>query len=475
MRNFPVLLRSGTIVLLAGVIALAACGGTAIPPEKALTMPVAEAAGGQLSGAVLDRWMVASKNAPNRAEATGLISAWLNDALLIDALRRNRPLDDQVTFDSVILETAKRVASIRYFARRDSLLPPITERQVDSVLDIDNARVFQQIVLRLKGKPDSASIRAIFVRAGALRNKLAQGGDFTAAVKEFSDDSSTKAHDGFLTAITATDAARLGDRLAPLFRLAPNSVSPVIPSPYEPAVIIFRRATRAESRAGVKAWLAPILARRADGAFVDSLTRAKKLTLAPDAVARARAIAAEPVTVTDNTPLATWDGGALSGAAVRVGILSFTPSDRAALTNAPDTTMTQYLNDLARREIVLPLIAPEPLPTPEIRAAYQPTYRRLLDSLRAIVGRLPSTLSAADAATQQLDSALVGHASFLPLPWSLAAVLRARSPVKVDQAVLDAIIHGVVPRWQTTHKDDSVTKTAPPAANQPPGALPPKP
>ena len=271
MRNYSVLFRPGATVLLAGAVALAGCGGgTAIPPEKALTMPVAEAAGGQLSGAALDRWMVASKTAPGRAEASGLISAWLNDALLIDAFRHNLPLDDQLTFDSVILETAKRVASTHYFAVRDSQLPPITERQIDSVLDIDQARVFQQIVLRVKGKADTAAIRAVALRARTLHDKLVQGGDFTAAVKEFSDDTLTKAHNGFLTAITATDAAKLGGRLAPLFTLAPNAISPIIPSPFEPALLIFRRATRAESRTGVKAWLAPILARRADIAFVDS-------------------------------------------------------------------------------------------------------------------------------------------------------------------------------------------------------------
>ena len=457
---------------------LAGCGGGAISPEKARTLAVAEAAGGSLSGEVLDKWLVVSKEVPTRVEASGLVSAWINGTLLIDAIRKKTPLDDQATFDSVIMETAARTVVGQYFNARDLQMPAITDRQVDSVLDIDQARVFQQVVLRIKGKVDSASVIALRRRAEALKKKLESGSDFAAAVKQESDDSVSRASNGFLPAVTA---AEMGPKLAPIFNLAPNTISPIVASPVSPAFVILRRATRPESRSGVKLWLAPRLARRADSLYMDSIAHAKKIVIGADARLRVRAMAHEPVNLGDGPPLATWEGGSLTPAAVRNATLSLTPMDRFALTDAPDTVVTQFLTGLARRDILLPIVVTEPLPTAAVRAIYLPPYRRVLDSLRAVVNRLPASLSSGDAAAMQIDSVLAQRAPFLQLPGALQAVLRARTPTTMQQQVFDALVRGAVPRWQVIHKDDSTVhnpgqaiKPAPGRAPTPGAAKPPK-
>ena len=228
MRLSASLIHPRATVVVAAVMLVAGCGGGAVSPEKARTLAVAEAAGASLSGEVLDKWLVVSKDPPTRAEASGLISAWVNGTLLIDAIRKKTPLDDPTTFDSVIMETAARTVVGQYFNARDLKMPAVTDRQVDSVLDIDQARVFQQIVLRVKGKVDSASGAALRNRAQALKKKLESGGDFTAAVKAESDDTASKSTNGYLPALTA---AEMGPRLAPIFNLAPNTISPIVQSP----------------------------------------------------------------------------------------------------------------------------------------------------------------------------------------------------------------------------------------------------
>ncbi len=393
MRLSASLLGQRVTMLAAGLVLLAGCGGGAVSPEKARTQPVVQLLGGSLSGEVLDRWLVASKEAPTRAEATGMVSAWMNDALLIDAIRRNKALDDPATFDTVIMETAARTAVAKFFLARDSQYTPVTDRQIDSTLDADQARVFQQILLRVKGKPDSASIAALNARALALHDQLVKGGDFSAAVKTQSDDSASRSKGGYLAPVTA---AQMGDRLAAVFNLAPGAISPVMRSPVAPAMVIVRRATRQEARQTVKTWLGPLFARRADSLFVDSVAKASHIVIPPDARIRARTMAHEPVTLVDGPPFATWkDGGKLSAATVRNATLALPPVDRYSLTDAPDTMVSQYLIQLARREILLPMVVKEPLPTAAVRASYLPAYRHVLDSLRAIVGRLPANLSRA--------------------------------------------------------------------------------
>ena len=469
MRPFASLLSSRAPIVAAGALLWVGCSGGAISPEKARAQAVAEAAGGKLPGDALDRWLVASRETPTRSEASGLVSAWINVALLIDAVRKAAPLDDQATVDSVIMETAARTVVAEYFGARDARMPEITERQVDSVLDVDQARVFQQIVLRLKGKPDSNSVKALQQRALQLHAKLEKGANFTAAVKEFSDDSASRSTNGFLPALTA---AQMGDRLAPVYNLRPDGISQIVASPVAPAFIILRRANRQESRAGVKAWLAPQLAHRADSIYVDSIAAARHIVVSADARLRTRSMAHEPVALVTGAPFATWKDGALAPAAVRNATLSLTPADRFALTDAPDTVVTQFLVGLARRDIILPIVVKEPLPTAAIRAKIEPAYRRVLDSLRAAVRRLPASLSPADAAVMQIDSVLAQRAPFLPLPGALAAVLRARGPVTVNQQVLDAIARGVTPRWQVVHKDDSAQRRNTPALQRAPAGAP---
>lgn len=459
MRFSASLARSCATLVAAAAFVLAGCNGGGVAPDKARSQVVAEAAGGSLSGATLDGWLRKWPSAPDKVVGSSLVSGWINTALLIDAVRRNARLDDAATTDSVIANDAAGGMIAQFLIARAARRPPVSDKQVDSVLTLDRVRVFQEIAFRLRSTKDTVAIRKIFAVAQVLAGKLQGGADFTAAVKQYSEDTAGRARNGFLPARAESELpGRLG-----LWDLPPGGVS--APFGVGLGIHILRRATRDESRPGIRAWLGPRLSQHADSLFIDSLVRARRIVIAPDAPARVRAMALEPVNISEGGALATWKGGSLSPASVRDATMMLTPGERVALSDASDTVAAGYVLGLARRGILLPMINSEPPPDAEARAALAPKYHQLLDSLRAAVKRMGPNVSAADAATQYIDSVLARRTRFLPLPGALAGVLRRRNIVKVNRPVLDGVIAGAAAPWQEAHKNDTTAKrgAAPPA------------
>ncbi|HEY4101081.1 MAG TPA: peptidylprolyl isomerase [Gemmatimonadales bacterium] len=448
---------------------LAGCSGGAMSPDKAKHTPVVEAAGGTLSGAVLDSWLVAIKQQrPSPVVANELVSAWINSALVIDAIRHNGQLTDSVTIDSVILPDAERGIAAQYFATRAAARPAVTDAQVDSLINLDRVRVFQQILFRAPPHVDSAQAATIVGHARLALTRLRGGADFSSLVKSMSEDSASRANGGYIPPLSRN---LIPQQFSTIWTLRPNDFSLIVQSPI--GLHIFRRANRDESKPMLRAWLAPILARHADSLFVDSLARAHHIAIAPGARVEVRSIAHEPVVAAAGAPLVTWDGGSLTPAEVRSAMLMLQPAERVVLTDASDSTITQFLKGLARERITIASISTTPIPTPEARRTLVPAYQQIMDSMKAAFARLPATGSAADAATMLMDSVVAQRARYFPLPGALGTILRSRSPVKVNQTALNGVIAGAAVEWQQVHKNDSTpsrtpTRPAKPAAGRNP-------
>ncbi|MGH7523059.1 MAG: hypothetical protein ACREK8_02020, partial [Gemmatimonadales bacterium] len=234
-------------------------------------------------------------------------------------------------------------------------------------------------------------------------------------------------------------------------------VSAMIPSPI--GIHIMRRATRDEARPALKRFLTPILAHRSDSLFIDSISRAHHIQLAPAVAVRVRALALEPVVVTDSTSMATWQGGALAPAQVRSATLMLDPASRVQMANASDSAISNYVRELATRYLLLSVIAPGPRPSQAARAALAPTYRIAVESLHTTVARMPASLVAGDAATQVMDSVLAGHRKLPPLPGALSEVLRSNSKMRVDQTALASVLRVAVDEWHLQHANDTTTTT----------------
>jgi len=438
-----------------------------LSPDKARAATIAEVPGGQLTGATLERWLLKLPQPPSAISANVLVSAWMNTALAIDAVRNHRSLDDSATVDAAIAADADRGVSLQYFERRDAARPPVTDAESDSLADIDQTRVFQQILVRTPPKADAATRVAAVASAQALLKRARDGANFAALAIEASPDSATRSSQAFLPPITRDQLARLPQRMQDIWNLKPGDISGLIGSPI--GVHIMRRATRDEARPRLKQFLAPILAHHADSMFIDSIARAHRIQVAPDARPRMRAMAAEPVVAADSSPMATWQGGTLTPAAVRNATLMLDPASRVRLGNASDSAITGYLRDLATREIVIGVIAPGPRPTPAARAVLAPSFRTAIAALDTALSHMSPALSAGDAAAQSIDSALTGQRAIV-LPGALAGVLRSRAKVRVDQDALQSVLRTVATEWRVKHASDSTA--APAGPPRPPAPAP---
>ena len=192
------------------------------------------------------------------------------------------------------------------------------------------------------------------------------------------------------------------------------------------------------------------------------MVRAQRVSLAPDAVVRVRAMAREPVTASSGAPLASWTGGDLPPARARDWIMMLSPVDRVALSDASDSATTVFLNDLVQREIFFALAVPGGGVTARARGVLAPPYRTALDSVKAILLAVGGTSRAdpAGAATALVDSVVGLTRHFRPLPGGLSGVLRARYPVAVDTTVLGVLLRASRTAWRKRHAAAS-TDTSP--------------
>ena len=451
------------IAAVAASISVAGCSGGGLSPAQARAATVATVPGGTLKGADLERWLLKLRQPPTGTTANVLISTWINAALAIDAIRRNVPLDDSATTDAVIVPDAERAMSVQYFADRDAKRKPVTDAEADSLADMDRVRVFQQVLVRFPPNADSATQMAALVRVREFERRAHNGADFGALAIEASPDSVVRKTSGYLPPITRDQTSRLPQTMQQIWMLNPGDISVVISSPA--GFHLIRRATRAEARPRLKDYLTPILARRADSLFIDSVVTARRVVITPDARARVRALAMEPIVATDSAPLATWRGGSLTPGMVRSATLMLDPAERARLSNASDSIVAAYIKDIARRRIVISVVAPGPNPTPEARKVLGAAYHTALTGFRGVLATVPAALSPADAATRYLDSAIVTQRS-VSFPGALVEVLRTRARVRVDSLAVQSVLRAVAPEWSALHANDTTIPARPPA---PPG------
>src|SRR5690606_26042892 len=129
---------------------------------------------------------------------------------------------------------------------------------------------------------DTAFVNQRARAAQGVARRLEAGEDFTALVREVTEDTLNRDNGGYLNAIQRSDLPESRFATA-AWRLQPGEISGLVTSPA--GLHILRRPPIAEARTQFKAWLAPRLARRADSVWVDSLSRAKQVTVASEAAA----------------------------------------------------------------------------------------------------------------------------------------------------------------------------------------------
>jgi hypothetical protein len=457
--------RTVPLKLCSVLFALSACSGD-MSIEDARQAAVVTVGGVELDGATLERVLMAAppqSPGPTRETASVVISAFIDAALLRHAMVRGDSLNDSVRVLEAITPDAIRGQIMELLERRAAAMPQPTDEQADSLGRLGGVRTFQHILVRVADPRDSVETAAAVVRIRSIEAELARpGASFDDVARRMSDDSATAPNGGYLPPLRQRDIpaeAGFADRV---WALSPGDVSRPLVS--RSGVHIVRRTTLVEGRPGFKQALLPILTRRADSLWVDSLSTARSLTLANNAVSRMRELAVEPFSAGGNEPFATWQGGELTADEVRMWISVLPIAERVALPTAADSALTLFVEQLAERDIVAEQATGAERVTARAWGALAPQFRAALTSVGE---QYRDALVIGDSTTAVrgfLVEVSTGQRPYRPLPGGLAGMLRRDAPVELNQRAIDAIVLEAGRQWRLQRGTDSTTSAAPPSA-----------
>lgn len=371
---------------------------------------------------------------PSEDFAMGAVSIWTDFAVVSGAVAGGATLDDEATLTAVTRPVMMERTIQRYATSRAGTIIP-TAAEVDSVARGNNVRVFRRYVIGPVPSTDTARIIAEGRRLIQLKEQAVSAGTPAAAMRAMG----ATAAGIVVSEPVASSRQEMPEQVAStIWRLTDNELSdPIVGNG---GVQLFERVPAASARDQLAAWLAPVLQRRSDGRFIDSIVTGRGFAVADDGGSRMRAAALEPGTFSSDAPLATWTGGELSPTEVR-GWLALMPGpERARLRGISDTTLTQTLGLMARREILFDLAVSAGVDTNAVRDELLPAFREQ-------VAQLVADAQAAGDPTAWFRDVLEGRRQFRSLPGALAMVLRDRTEISVNDEARVAALREAARTW----------------------------
>jgi hypothetical protein len=192
---------------------------------------------------------------------------------------------------------------------------------------------------------------------------------------------------------------------------------------------------------------------RLDSLYADSVNHSSGIEVKRSAPAAARAAAANLRAFQGSgRVLATWKGGSLTLGDFTRWVEAFPPQTRMAVAQAPDTSLSQFIQTVVRNEILIRSAQARGITlTAADRDTIRAYFRADLDTMEARLGVAPESLAAdtsarhgrAEAAAHAADRYFTGLVSmpsahpFFELPPFLSDVLRSRAVWDVSQAGID--------------------------------------
>jgi hypothetical protein len=418
-------------VLLATVLAMSACGGSA---EEDTNETVAQVGEETLTGSQLTATLLRAPRSPDRILATGMVSTWTDMAMVLTAVDRGIDL----TGDSILraISTPEMMErTIRAYATQrgiDGVSP--TAGQVDSLIRWNQIRVFR--IHRFPVDVENDSLRNS--RAAVLFDI------YTATLTGQSVAEATAAQPAaaLLDMIVDSPPALGYDDVPPelarvIWRLAEGETSrPVVGND---GVQLFERVTAVEGRPALTAHLQPRLQAAADKRFVDSLIATRDLKVTEGAIGRLRSALNEPLVVGGEEPLATWDGGEVTPAEARMWIAYLLPAERARLGDAAEVTLELEIMLMARREILFALaagsgVADSAALRGEVMAEYADSIPGLWDGATT---RTDADGQPVGMASSMIMAVVEGNRPYHRLPGTLGGWLRDRFEFRFDAQAMD--------------------------------------
>ena len=434
------------------MLALAGCSGL----RDAMTAHqdvVARAAGQELTVTQLAQLIAPVKQVPlNRAVVDRLADLWVDYQLLAQAAARGDSLMDSATVMEANWPAVMQRLVDRYHDSTIVMRAKVSSQQVDSAYNKGDLRWIDHILIRV-AQDTTAELKAAKRRvADGLLAQLRGGANFGRLASQKSDDPGSAKAGGSMGLVTRGTLIKVFEDAA--WSLKPGEISGTVQSPF--GFHIIWRPTLEQVRDSFAIGLRGVMVQRLDSIYADSVNHEVGINVRGSAPAAVRAAAQNLRDAkTSSRVLATYRGGKLTVAGFVRWLEAFPPQTRAAVGQAPDSSLKGFIQSVVRNELMIQAARARHIGiTVADRDTIRQLFRQDVLTMEARLGVGPESLAAAvvarqsrpEAAAHKVDqyfSNLVsapGANTFFEVPPFLADVLRGRSTWSISAAGVDRAV-----------------------------------
>jgi hypothetical protein len=380
----------------------------------------------------------------DRETAAFVANIWVDYALFGQAVARGKlPTDSASVADAVWPE----LSELKGTHWHDTLMAhrgAVAASSVDSVYSAADVRVLQHILFGVRPKSDSATRKAAKLKAQATLAKIRKGTSFGQLASELSEDPGSKADSGYLPPSPK-------GRFVPAFdstgwSLQPGQVSGLVETPF--GYHIIKRPSLAEARGRIEDYLTERAGVHLDSLYMDSLAKANKIEVLPDAPVIMRTAAQSPDEARKSSKaLVRYRGGQLTVQDYLRWVRALPPQYTGQLKAGNDSMLIRFARILTQNVLLLrEADSAKIVVSPLEWATMERGYRAQLDTLKGEMGLDASDVTdPAVAAAERdkvaelkvdryFDQLIAGKQRLRPLPSALATLLRDRLPYRVYDA-----------------------------------------
>jgi hypothetical protein len=425
--------------VLVMAVVLAACGKSAITDPNT----VAKVGGATLSAEQLANFLSTAKGTQlNEESADFITNVWVDYTLFAQAAATGDNLSDSVLIAEAMWP---QLTELKATVWHDTLLNrrlQVSDADIQAAYDKGENRLFQHVLWRIPpgGTPEQKSAARRQASAGLA--KLRGGANFAEFAARESQDPGSGRDGGYLPPGPAGRYVPTFDSAA--WQLAPGAMTGLVETPFGYHVI--RRPPFDEVKDRYQALLGQAEAFRLDSLYMDSLAMQKKLTVKPNAAALMKEALADPDKHAKSSKvLATYTGGDVSVRQYLRWVRVLPPQITGQLKAAPDSALDRFAKILGTNMLLIKQADSAGITIPPDQwKVLVDAFAAQVDSLEAdmgIAGIVDSSSSSSErlaAAGLKVDGYFQGIVSgttrMRPVPGSLAAALREKSDVALNEA-----------------------------------------
>lgn len=341
---------------LAAALALGACGGE--PSDEGIVARVDDY---ELTVDEAVELLVDEERLPTEAAVVeSLAELWIDYTLLAEAVAEDSTFSD-LDVEPLVM---RQVGQMMVFQLRDSVMQVdtfITDQELQALYEEESPEVelrASHIMLRPPVGADQAAVDSVRAELEELRQRILAGGDFAALARQHSQDPGSAAAGGDLGFFGRGDMVAAFEQAA--LALEPGEVSGVVRTPMGLHIIRLDERRMREFDEVAPRFRSQVQARmvqEAESVFVSGLVDRASPEVTEDAAEIVRELAANPAAgLTGRAAgrdVVEWDGGSITVGEVKELLQLESPTLRQQVAEGGDQLIDDFLQSLARRELLI--------------------------------------------------------------------------------------------------------------------------